>query len=723
MGFTGLSIATSGLRTAHLNLGITGHNMSNAEIRGFSRQRVVQNDAFPIERGINGNGDRMQLGMGVNRYAVEQLRNEFLDFTYRKQVSRLQFYNSLVVTGREIENMLGEMYGAYNFQGVVNDMWFAIQELSRHPDGFAVRQLLLSTSNSFLNKAREVYNGLVEEQRNLNAQVIQTVNEINHLVSEVDRLNRTILIGELAGDNANDFRDQRNLALDQLAELIPIETKINSRGEVNILSMGHELLANGNQSLMGLRFVSADYNFVIPVLGTDGQTVSAQTPPGQFINYMHLRPIDYANQNDFGTLHGLLLARGMAPANHMSDQVPSLAERLAALGDILSDAWTNLDWDGADWTNVADIDTMPALVAALEDAFPTNPAHQLREVFDDARAGTVPPDVFFAAVRAFMTNDDNFGTDQHNVLLEALIAAGVFDPDAIAEVQAIQNSYNYLHEHLAAYTFNHQLHLWSIQHGMIPRVQQNLDGIVYKMVRMLNDALTGQLREVNPNFVPGGSAEHPNPPEDHPNYALLEGGRLRFVEAHRCTDAARSGYPFNHVEPWNLDGETGGIPLFIRRYSQEGADVDPTDLNTIFTIENLRINPLLLQPGGHNLLALSLDRDAVNDTRVLEALQLVWRIGEGPYTVEIGGREFRVQDAYIRLVGQISTDVNEAIRFTEAQRIQVIQADNRRQAIKGVSMDEELAAMLRFQYAFQAASRVINVLDSMIEVLVRIGRS
>jgi flagellar hook-associated protein 1 FlgK len=135
------------------------------------------------------------------------------------------------------------------------------------------------------------------------------------------------------------------------------------------------------------------------------------------------------------------------------------------------------------------------------------------------------------------------------------------------------------------------------------------------------------------------------------------------------------------------------------------------------------INPLLLQPGGHNLIAISLERDAVNDTRVLEALQTIWRANDGPYIVEIGGRPLRVQEAYVRMVNQIAIDVNEAAGFVDAQTVQTIQADQRRLAIKGVSMDEEMADMLRFQYAFQAASRVINVIDSMIGVLVNIGRN
>ncbi|MCL2603598.1 MAG: hypothetical protein FWD90_03890 [Defluviitaleaceae bacterium] len=719
MGFSGLSIATSGLRVAHANLAVTGHNMTNAEIRGFSRQRIVQKESFTWDRGVALNGDRMIVGMGADRNAVQQLRNEFLDFTYRTQVGRLGFYSTLATAGREIENMLGELYGAYNFQGVVNDMWFAIQELTRHPDGFATRQLLLSTASSFINKSREVYLGLVEEQHNLNHQVIQTVNDINFLVGEVNRLNEVIRRGEMAGDNANDFRDQRNMILDQLAELIPIDVRVDSQGNYNILTQGHELLNVGNQSLIGLRFVSADYNFVVPVLGTDGQTIGADVPPGQFINFMYLRPINNENGNDFGKLNALLLARGMAPANYMSSEWPPPAERLAALGDALADALNSVDF------TVFDDPVNLPLVAALEMVFPSGSGHPLRDLFETARSNPEDAETiaaFVLALNAFMNDPAN-----SNPLSVELVALqnimGVIDETEWGRVEAALERYKLLADNLAAEEYNYQLHLWSIEHGMIPRVQQNLDGIANAMFTMLNDALTGRLREVNPNFVPGSDA---NPPPGHPNYELLAGGRYRFVfPAEYDPDDPNDPNRFNHAVPWDLNGEQadGGIPLFVRRYAYDNMPVDPANLNSLYSIENVMINPLLLQPGGHNLLALALDRGAVNDTRVLEALQNVWRANTGPYTVEIAGRQHRVQDAYIRLVGQIATDVNEALRYVDAQRIQVIQADNRRMEIMGVSMDEELAAMLRFQYAFQAASRVINVLDSMIETIVRIGRA
>jgi flagellar hook-associated protein 1 FlgK len=228
---------------------------------------------------------------------------------------------------------------------------------------------------------------------------------------------------------------------------------------------------------------------------------------------------------------------------------------------------------------------------------------------------------------------------------------------------------------------NHIAHTWSINNAMIPQAQMGLDRIVNRVVTMINDAITGNLRGAD--------------------------GELLFDTA-----------------PLDLNGNAG-IPLFIR-------DVDvttgthtwpvsehenPNRATTIFTISNIRINPAFLVAGGHNNLALSLS-GGPGDTNLLVALQKVWMCDKSPYAVRIGENNFNVQDAYIRFTGKIATETNEAKDKVKSQTIQVDQAQNMRMAVKGVSMDEEMSAMLRFQFAFQAASRAFNMIDSMIDRLV-----
>ena len=79
--------------------------------------------------------------------------------------------------------------------------------------------------------------------------------------------------------------------------------------------------------------------------------------------------------------------------------------------------------------------------------------------------------------------------------------------------------------------------------------------------------------------------------------------------------------------------------------------------------------------------------------------------------------------AYASLVSRIGNDVREAIRQEQnAQRLLDAVAD-RRDATAGVSLDEEMTNLLRFQRGYQASARAMSTLDEMLDVLInRTGR-
>ena len=636
MGFGSLHVASSGIRAAQTHLAITGHNVSNAEIPGYSRQRTIQKTSFTRSIGVNGAGDHFIIQHGTNWNAVHQIRNEFLDFSYRQNVGRLAFHSTKVNVGIQIETLLGELHGGYNFQGVLHDMWNAIQELSGHPDGIETRSMLLATANSFLVKAQDVYRGLVEYQYNLDAQIRQMVEEINVTIAEIERMNVLIRTGEAAGDNANDYRDERNRLLDRLSEMLPLYTFTDAFGDVGIMSGGHQLLSGGVQQRLGLRFISDNFSFVEPVVTNATDILSSGTPPthfGRFVNYN--RPIGEAVGNDFGQLNALLVARGTSPVDRISYQVPR--------------PFTDTQID--------------ALRAAVTAAVPGTPAHASAQ---------------FAL--------DNALADNHNW-------------------EGLQ---------------------WSIRHAQIPQIMQNLDRIVFSVVSMLNDMLTGNLRGTDGEFL---------------FYELDENGEP-YIPDPLDIDPVTGNPRRVPIRPNDLHGNPG-IPLFIRRdlnlpagladdwvsldVDRLGTDPfrraneDPNNITSVFSIRNLQINPAFDTQGGHNLLALNLI-DAPGDNRLLLALQDMWQTNRGPYAARIGDRYFNPQDAYVRFTATIAADIAEARSFVASQTIQVQQAQALRLSIKGVSMDEELNSMLRFQFAFQSASRVFNVIDSMIETVLGIGR-
>ncbi|MCL2576915.1 MAG: hypothetical protein FWE27_02540 [Defluviitaleaceae bacterium] len=712
MGFGGLSIATTGIRVAQRNLNVTGHNIANAEIAGYSRQRIVQATATSRCAGFSAAGNRMFVGMGAHWSEVHQIRNEFLDINFRNNVSQLNFYSKKVEAGVEIQTLLGELQGSYPFQAVLNDIWMSIQELTNTPEGLANRHFFLANANTFITKAQDVFDGLVRYQTNLDLQIREMVNGrngINATVEAIGELNRLIRLSEGHGDKANDYRDERHRLVDHLATMIPIDVWQGPNGDVNITSLGHHILTGTSQSLMGLRYISNDMPFVEPVFTTSPDILSSGTPPSEFTSYLnYITPLLPELNNDRGGLIALIQARGNAPANHLSADIlpPMPPQRIIELAGIVSDAFAVYLPAGSagDFSErLAEvISIVSAELAAAIAADPSDPAEIAR----------------LQTLRENLLDAQSHSERDRNIFIRRLVntpAGTSAHTDLLIEID----------RDFAAQMHNHRAHVWSLEHAMIPQVQMNLDRVVNSVVTMINDALTGNLRGKDGNFL-----FYQTDDDGNPLLAFDENG-LPIIN------------PFNgeqeRIPIRPLDGNIPpreGIPLFIRDVDVREREVrereapgtwtatwplsqfeNPNRVETVFTTTNIRINPEFLLDGGHNNLALSLSGDP-GDTRLLNALQNIWVSNEGPYSVTIGDLNFNIQDAYIRLTGQIATETAAAASKVSSQTVKVEQAHNMRMAIKGVSMDEEMSAMLRFQFAFQAASRAFNVIDSMIDRLI-----
>jgi flagellar hook-associated protein 1 FlgK len=78
---------------------------------------------------------------------------------------------------------------------------------------------------------------------------------------------------------------------------------------------------------------------------------------------------------------------------------------------------------------------------------------------------------------------------------------------------------------------------------------------------------------------------------------------------------------------------------------------------------------------------------------------------------------------YQALVAQIGTESQAAVRAQSTAQSLVDSLDDRRQSVAGVSLDEEMTNLIRFQRGYQASARTMTTLDEMLDTLVnRTGR-
>ena len=322
-----LYIGNSGLQTSQNALNTTAHNMTNADTTGYVRQQVQQGTkTYNTIRVSFTSVSSQQVGLGVNYSRVKQIRDYFLDQTYRRESGRSAFYEVSSVALEEIESLLDELNGE-TFQESLEGVWTAVQELSKDPSSAVTQGLLVQKCSQFIERAKAVYNGLCDYQDNLNRQIAGKVNTINEYAERIKELNDEILKIECAGtERANDLRDERNRMLDELSGLAKITYSEDLNGQVSVQLEGVDLVKKDVVYEIGL-YQDENTGFYTPfwmqnatyTLNSLGQKEYNIEGAAVF----DLNTVISSDLNtDIGALKSMLLARG----DHRADYTDIQAE-------------------------------------------------------------------------------------------------------------------------------------------------------------------------------------------------------------------------------------------------------------------------------------------------------------------------------------------------------------------------------------------------------------
>ena len=316
-----LYIGASGLQSGQNALNTTAHNFTNIDTTGFTRQQTLLSSKryITISKNPAAVSDQ-QYGIGVNLSAVRQVRDYFLDQTYRKESGRSTFYEASTDVLGEVENVLGELNGE-DFQTSLTNLWTAVQELSKDPSSSVTQGLLVQRSAEFINRANAVYQDLTNYQDNLNKQIKEKVTTINQYGKQIQALNDQIRKIECGGiEHANDLRDTRNQILDELGKLCKMTYSEDSTGNVSVRIEDSDFVRGDLFYEIGLDASDAT-GFYTPFWIRDAEyTVLADGTKKYNIEGAQVFNLDQTVSSsldtDIGGLKALLLARGDHRSNY-----------------------------------------------------------------------------------------------------------------------------------------------------------------------------------------------------------------------------------------------------------------------------------------------------------------------------------------------------------------------------------------------------------------------
>lgn len=223
--FQGLEMSKRALFAQQGALHTTGHNISNVNTDGYSRQRVDFNTTTPFPKaGRTMPGGAGQKGTGVEIGVIERIRNQFLDTQYRTENSSMGYWDTRQNALSRMEDLLNEP-SENGLQKTMDSFWQSLQDLSDDPSNDGARSVVAErglavaeTFNHFSKKLGTIKGDLKEEMEH-------SVDGVNKLLNDINNVNKQVKKIEPHGQLANDLYDERDRLLDELSEYVSIDVE------------------------------------------------------------------------------------------------------------------------------------------------------------------------------------------------------------------------------------------------------------------------------------------------------------------------------------------------------------------------------------------------------------------------------------------------------------------------------------------------------------------
>jgi flagellar hook-associated protein FlgK len=242
-----LSVGSRGVNVAQSGLNTTGHNIANVNTEGYSVQRNIQGAMNPIMTPAG------PWDTGVDVIMIQRMRDNFLETQIRDSVSQQKFYDKMEKYFGHLESILNDpltsvsdtedLSNAGGLNNLISRFFRSMNELSSTPDSIELRTAAIESAVTLTETINIIESELYNFMLDLNQTVSLLVEEVDNLAEQLVSLNSRIALTE-AQENvqANDFRDQRDVILKRLSEIMPIKTIENNAGIINVSVAGNWLV-------------------------------------------------------------------------------------------------------------------------------------------------------------------------------------------------------------------------------------------------------------------------------------------------------------------------------------------------------------------------------------------------------------------------------------------------------------------------------------------------
>jgi flagellar hook-associated protein 1 FlgK len=662
-----LRIATSGLIAQQAALDVTGHNISNTNVEGYSRQRVELVTPQPQLR------VGAYFGRGVDLETVSRVVDQFLIAQLRADGSAFHQADTLRFFSEQIDAIVGDPN--VGMSGRIEDFFDTLQTAADDPLYVPNRQVVLGSARTLASQFNELDQRLDALNDALNTQLAALTRELDALATEVAELNRKIVNNTSVSlnDRPNDLLDQRDRLIQQIATIVDLQV-VPQGEELNLfLGKGQALVVGGtvfHAVTVPDRFDPAKLQLAVVL--PDGPRIVSDEARG-------------------GKIGGLLAFRDQVldPAYNALGRVA-----LGIAADVNEQHRLGMDLEGElgglVFTDVNDPEAARFRARAATDNDPASTGGARVFIDDPAllTTSTYQLDITGGGGWQLFRLSDN-----------ALVASGATLTDSLVSVDG----------------FSIDLNLSEIPPGVflagdsfiIEPTRRGAESFGLVLARAEDLALAQPVRTANGSGNVGSGAIVPGATFDVTTPIFATGGALAPPLLIRFTSTTT----FDVLDNSNPANPVALVPPLT------GLAFTPGVRNTLFSTVSTDPDYFGFQvelqgaPVAGDSFAIGYNGGGVSDNRnarALAALQLANTLANGTATYS---------GAWGQLVGFVGTETRQARIDTQASQVVLEQSQGNRDEVSGVNLDEEAANLIRFEQAYNASAQVINVARAIIQSL------
>ena len=235
-----LNVGTQSVLTAQRQLNTTGHNISNVNTDGYSRQSVIQGTNMPRQYG------GQTYGMGVH---VDNVRRSWDQFAVKELNIATSEYAFKSDTEQNLD-MLSKLLSSVASKKIPENLneWFdAVKSLADSPNDVGARKVVLEKANLISQNLNDFHETVRRQYDVTNKGLDVGVERINQIAVEIRDLQRLMM--KVPGPH-NDLMDQHEKLVAELSEYtnVTVTPRKNAEGFNIHIGNGHTLVSGTEAS-------------------------------------------------------------------------------------------------------------------------------------------------------------------------------------------------------------------------------------------------------------------------------------------------------------------------------------------------------------------------------------------------------------------------------------------------------------------------------------------